>query len=157
MTSPCAMTAVVRRAMTAAAMPVVVVTTSCWTSWVSLAGSHLAIHTLRCCALCNQHLTHRHGFPCTCSPVSNAYLRPCTLVPFHAERGKHHAEESDSAAAAATAGPGPSSQSDNSELQEQLQQIRCSSQGRGSVYDSSIGITCHFCRQVRLSIRYDGR
>eukprot|EP00955_Chlamydomonas_euryale_P051437 354869-Chlamydomonas_euryale.AAC.1 len=39
---------------------------------------------------------------------------------------------------------------DNTELQEQLQKIRCGSQGRGSLYDSAVGITCHFCRQKKL-------
>mmetsp|Transcript_16304 Transcript_16304/g.35256 ORF Transcript_16304/g.35256 Transcript_16304/m.35256 type:complete len:434 (-) Transcript_16304:782-2083(-) len=31
-----------------------------------------------------------------------------------------------------------------------IQQRRCASQGRGSVYDSAVGITCHFCRQKKL-------
>eukprot|EP00775_Hariotina_reticulata_P003629 gene3629-3891_t len=34
--------------------------------------------------------------------------------------------------------------------QEQFQEIRCGSTGRGSVYDSVAGITCHFCRQKKL-------
>lgn len=33
---------------------------------------------------------------------------------------------------------------------EALQQLRCNSQGRGSLYDSTAGITCHFCRQKKL-------
>jgi hypothetical protein len=35
-------------------------------------------------------------------------------------------------------------------VQEQIQQIRCGSQGRGSLYDSVVGICCHFCRQKKL-------
>eukprot|EP00879_Flechtneria_rotunda_P025552 GHRR01027157.1.p1 GENE.GHRR01027157.1~~GHRR01027157.1.p1 ORF type:complete len:307 (+),score=127.84 GHRR01027157.1:1042-1962(+) len=38
-----------------------------------------------------------------------------------------------------------------SEKQERFQEVRCSSTaGRGSVYDSVAGITCHFCRQKKL-------
>ncbi|GAX75209.1 hypothetical protein CEUSTIGMA_g2653.t1 [Chlamydomonas eustigma] len=32
----------------------------------------------------------------------------------------------------------------------EIQQIRCSSAGRGSLYDKTAGITCHFCRQKKL-------
>lgn len=35
----------------------------------------------------------------------------------------------------------------NKEIQET---IRCQSSSRGSLYDSKIGITCHFCRQKKL-------
>eukprot|EP00798_Chlamydomonas_sp_ICE-L_P029546 gene29546-5895_t len=34
--------------------------------------------------------------------------------------------------------------------QAEIQMHRCNSQGRGSVYDSHVGITCHFCRQKKL-------
>ncbi|GBF99730.1 hypothetical protein Rsub_12443 [Raphidocelis subcapitata] len=34
--------------------------------------------------------------------------------------------------------------------QEQFQELRCTSAGRGSMYDSRVGITCHFCRQKKL-------
>ncbi|KAI8472051.1 MAG: zinc-finger domain of monoamine-oxidase A repressor R1-domain-containing protein [Monoraphidium minutum] len=34
--------------------------------------------------------------------------------------------------------------------QEQFQEIRCNSLGRGSMYDQVVGITCHFCRQKKL-------
>eukprot|EP00877_Chromochloris_zofingiensis_P012320 jgi/Chrzof1/7341/Cz02g20090.t1 len=34
--------------------------------------------------------------------------------------------------------------------QEQFQENRCHSTGRGSIYDSVAGITCHFCRQKKL-------
>mmetsp|Transcript_12886 Transcript_12886/g.24540 ORF Transcript_12886/g.24540 Transcript_12886/m.24540 type:complete len:385 (+) Transcript_12886:104-1258(+) len=33
---------------------------------------------------------------------------------------------------------------------QQMMKIRCNSKGRGSVYDSSVGICCHFCRQKKL-------
>mmetsp|Transcript_14536 Transcript_14536/g.31132 ORF Transcript_14536/g.31132 Transcript_14536/m.31132 type:complete len:396 (-) Transcript_14536:291-1478(-) len=33
---------------------------------------------------------------------------------------------------------------------KQLMERRCTSQGRGSVYDSEVGICCHFCRQKKL-------
>ncbi|WIA32303.1 hypothetical protein OEZ86_003146 [Tetradesmus obliquus] len=36
------------------------------------------------------------------------------------------------------------------EKQVQFQEMRCGSMGRGSVYDSVAGITCHFCRQKKL-------
>ncbi|GBF91148.1 hypothetical protein Rsub_04817 [Raphidocelis subcapitata] len=32
----------------------------------------------------------------------------------------------------------------------QFEELRCTSAGRGSMYDSHIGITCHFCRQKKL-------
>ena len=33
---------------------------------------------------------------------------------------------------------------------KEFQELRCGSAGRGSMYDSHIGITCHFCRQKKL-------
>lgn len=37
----------------------------------------------------------------------------------------------------------------SAEALEAIQAARCASQGRGSVYDSTAGITCHFCREWR--------
>eukprot|EP00242_Pyramimonas_sp_CCMP2087_P003802 CAMPEP_0198211696 /NCGR_PEP_ID=MMETSP1445-20131203/25161_1 /TAXON_ID=36898 /ORGANISM="Pyramimonas sp., Strain CCMP2087" /LENGTH=284 /DNA_ID=CAMNT_0043886017 /DNA_START=139 /DNA_END=989 /DNA_ORIENTATION=+ len=36
------------------------------------------------------------------------------------------------------------------QLFQKLMGRRCTSQGRGSVYDSQVGICCHFCRQKKL-------
>ena len=39
----------------------------------------------------------------------------------------------------------------NHEQQKEIQEtIRCQSSSRGSLYDSKVGITCHFCRQKKL-------
>ncbi|KAF8071226.1 SAD2 [Scenedesmus sp. PABB004] len=36
------------------------------------------------------------------------------------------------------------------EKQEAFQEMRCASTSRGTMYDSVVGITCHFCRQKKL-------
>lgn len=46
-----------------------------------------------------------------------------------------------------------SQQEDEAEVQAR----RCASQGRGSTYDSVLGITCHFCRQKKLCGEADCR
>mmetsp|Transcript_6484 Transcript_6484/g.23234 ORF Transcript_6484/g.23234 Transcript_6484/m.23234 type:complete len:428 (-) Transcript_6484:44-1327(-) len=38
---------------------------------------------------------------------------------------------------------------------KKLMERRCDNRGRGSVYDSKVGITCHFCRQKKLCAEED--
>ena len=38
----------------------------------------------------------------------------------------------------------------NAQILKKLLEQRCNSKGRGSLYDSKAGITCHFCRQKKL-------
>ena len=44
---------------------------------------------------------------------------------------------------------------DSAKKIKQLLEHRCNSKGRGSIYDSKVGITCHFCRQKKLCAEED--
>eukprot|EP00899_Mesostigma_viride_P008834 jgi/Mesvir1/17952/Mv12998-RA.1 len=60
--------------------------------------------------------------------------------------GKGKDTEDDTSATAAAAAPLVKPDP----LSEELQSQRCGSRGRGSLYDSVVGICCHFCRQKKL-------